>query len=109
MLFQQLHVGDDHAPVHSFAHVVDGEQGHLHGGEGFHFNAGLPVHFGGGGAHHTARGRQDFKLDRDPRQANRVTQGNQVAGFFGPLNARDAGDAQHIAFFGGAGGDQGQL
>ena len=27
MLFQQLHVGDDHAAVYRFAHVVDGEQG----------------------------------------------------------------------------------
>ena len=35
MLFQQLHIGDDHAAVHGFTHVVDGEQGHLHGGEGF--------------------------------------------------------------------------
>jgi hypothetical protein len=35
MLFQQLHVGDDHAAVYGFAQVVDGEQGHLHGGEGF--------------------------------------------------------------------------
>ena len=38
MLFQQLHIGDGHAPVHGFAHVVDGLQGHLHGGEGFQQN-----------------------------------------------------------------------
>jgi hypothetical protein len=50
VLFQKLHIGDDHAPVHGFAHVVDGEQGHLHGREGFHFNACLAVHLGGGGA-----------------------------------------------------------
>ena len=30
MLFQQLHVGDRHAAVHGFAHVVDGEQGDLY-------------------------------------------------------------------------------
>jgi len=35
MLFQQLHVGDRHAAVHGFAHIVDGEQGDLHGGQGF--------------------------------------------------------------------------
>ena len=35
MLFQQLHVGDGHATVHGFAHVVDGQQGDLHGGQGF--------------------------------------------------------------------------
>jgi hypothetical protein len=31
MLFQQLHIGDRHAPVYGFAHVVGGEQGDLHG------------------------------------------------------------------------------
>jgi hypothetical protein len=35
MLFQQLDTGHGHAPVHGFAHVIDGEQGDLHGGEGF--------------------------------------------------------------------------
>ena len=35
MLFQQPHVGDGHAPVDRFDHVVDGEQGDLHGGQGF--------------------------------------------------------------------------
>jgi hypothetical protein len=30
MLFQQLHIGDGHAAVYGFAHVVDGEQGDLH-------------------------------------------------------------------------------
>ncbi len=35
VLFQQLHIGDDHAAVGGFAHVVDGEQSDLHGREGF--------------------------------------------------------------------------
>jgi hypothetical protein len=34
MLFQQLHIGDGHAPVHGFAHVVNRQQGDLHGGQG---------------------------------------------------------------------------
>ena len=34
MLFQQLHVGDRHASVYGFAHVINGEQGDLHGGQG---------------------------------------------------------------------------
>ena len=29
MPFQQAHVGDGHAAVHRFAHVVDGEHGDL--------------------------------------------------------------------------------
>ena len=35
MLFQQLQIGDGHAAVHGFAHVVNGEQGDLYGGQGF--------------------------------------------------------------------------
>ena len=27
MLFQQLHIGDRHAAVHGFAHVVNGQKG----------------------------------------------------------------------------------
>jgi hypothetical protein len=35
MLFQQMHIGHRHATVHGFAHIVNSQQGHLHGGEGF--------------------------------------------------------------------------
>ena len=35
MLLQQFAVIDGHAAVDGFAHVVDGEQGDLHGGQGF--------------------------------------------------------------------------
>ena len=40
VLFQQLHIGDGHAPVHGLAHVVNGEQGHL----GSHTNQQLSGH-----------------------------------------------------------------
>ena len=50
MLLQHPHVGHGHATVHGFAHVVDGEQGDLHGGQGFHFYAGLADGFYRGGA-----------------------------------------------------------
>ena len=33
VLFQQLHIGDGHAPVDGFAHVVNGQQGELDGGQ----------------------------------------------------------------------------
>ena len=39
MLFQQFDAINHHAAVNRLEHVVDGQQGHLHGGEGFHFNA----------------------------------------------------------------------
>jgi hypothetical protein len=35
LLFQQLHVGDGHAPIRCVAHVVNGKQRHLNGREGF--------------------------------------------------------------------------
>ena len=38
LLFQQLHIGDGHTAVGGFAHVINGEQGHLYGGEGFQQN-----------------------------------------------------------------------
>jgi hypothetical protein len=40
MLFQQGDAGHGHAPVHGFAHVVDGEQGHW----GSHTNQQLTAH-----------------------------------------------------------------
>jgi hypothetical protein len=33
MLLHQLHAVDGHASVHRFAHVINGEQGHLHSGQ----------------------------------------------------------------------------
>ena len=38
LLFQQLHIGNGHAAVGSFAHVINGQQCHLYGGEGFQQN-----------------------------------------------------------------------
>ncbi len=35
VLFQKPHIGDGHAAVHGFAHVMNREQGDLDGGEGF--------------------------------------------------------------------------
>ena len=49
-----------------------------------------------------------FKYNRDPGQRQRVAQGNQVAGFFGRHDAGNSGNAQHVAFFGGARFNQGQ-
>ena len=50
MLFQERNALHHHAPVHGFAHVVDGEQGHLHSGEGFHLHASGADGFNRGGA-----------------------------------------------------------
>ena len=113
MFFQQLHVGNRHAPVNGFAHVVDGEQGDLDGGEGFHFDAGGAdgLYRGGAGDAGHAGGRVDgagLKLDGDTGQRQRVAQGNEVAGFFGGHDAGDAGNAEHVAFFGGARLNDGQ-
>ena len=42
MLFKQAHIGDRHAPIHRFAHVINGQQSHLYRGQGFHLHTGLP-------------------------------------------------------------------
>ena len=43
-----------------------------------------------------------LKTDGHMRQRQRMAQGNQVAGFFGRHDARNARNAQHIALFCGA-------
>ena len=121
MLLHHAHVVDGHAPVHGLAHVVDGEQGHLHGGESFHLYAGGADGFHGCGAKYACSARlacaSSFKFNSNTGQCQRVAQGDEVAGFLchhdavnvvNVVNAGDAGNAQHIAFFGGAGFDEGQ-
>jgi hypothetical protein len=63
MLFQQLHIGDRHAAVHGFAHVVNGQKGDLHGGQGFHLDAGGADGFGGGAAQDAVVGFAAAELD----------------------------------------------
>ena len=41
MLLEQAHIGDGHASVDRFAHVVNRQQGDLNGGERFHFHGEL--------------------------------------------------------------------
>ncbi len=62
MLFLQVHIGHRHASVYGLAHVVDGEQSHLHGGEGFHFHARLAHCFYCRRALHRMAGFIDCKL-----------------------------------------------
>jgi predicted Zn-dependent protease len=112
VLLQQLDVVDGHAAVHRLAHVVDGEQGHIDGGEGFHFDP------GGADSLYRCRAKNacsprrccvnSFEFDSNASQRERVTERNQLAGFLGALNPGNAGDAQHITFFGAAGLDDGQ-
>ena len=50
MLFQQGNALHHHAPVYCFAHVIDGQQRHLHSGQRFHLHTGGAYGFYGGGA-----------------------------------------------------------
>ena len=112
MLFHHAHVVDGHAAVHGLAHVVDGEQGHLHGGEGFHLYAGGADGFHSCGTKYARSARLacagSFKFNSNTGQRQRVAQRDEIAGFLGGHDAGDACDAQHVAFFGGAGFDEGQ-
>ena len=115
MLFHHAHVVDGHAAVHGLAHVVDGEQGHLDGGEGFHLYAGGADGFHGCGTKYACSVRltyaDSFEFNSDADQRQGVAQWDEVAGFLGRHDAGDAGDAGdalQIAFFGGAGFDEGQ-
>jgi predicted Zn-dependent protease len=110
MLLQHPHIGHGHAPVHGFAHVVDREQGDLHGGQGFHFHTGGADGFNRGGTNNSpifAISRRihcliSYKVNSNSGQRQRVAQRNQIAGFLRTLNARNPCNTQHIAFFGGA-------
>ena len=112
MLFHHAHVVDGHAAVHGLAHVVDGEQGHLHGGEGLHLHARGAHGFHRGGAGNAGgagvMGAGGGKVQRHAGQCQGVAQGNEVAGLLGSLDACDAGDAQHIPLLGVAGLDERQ-
>jgi len=101
VFLKQSNIGDFHPSVNCLAHVIDGEQRHLHSGERFHFYARLSNGFDGGCALHAVRVFVDGKLHSHAGERKRVAQRNQVAGFLGSLNARNARNAQHIAFLGG--------
>ena len=94
------------------AHVVDGEQGHLHGDEGFHLLTGGANGLLGCGTKYGRSARlaypSGFKFNSDSSQRQKVTHRDEVAGVLGALDAGDTGNAQHVAFFGGAGFDEGQ-
>ena len=102
VLFQQLHIADDHTAVHRFAHVINRQQRHLHGGQGFHLDAGLTHGFGGAGADDLRAFGKDLEFDRHPGQRDRVAQRDQVAGALGAHDAGQSGNAEHITLFGGA-------
>ena len=69
---------DGHAPVHGLAHVVNGEQGYLHGGEGFHLYAGGADGFHGCGTKYACSARLacagSFKFNSNTGQRQRVAQ-----------------------------------
>jgi hypothetical protein len=96
-----------HALVHRLAHVVHGQQGHLHRRQGFHFHAGLAMGLHRGRALHCVFGIQQLEIHGHPGQAGDGT-GESGRWFLGGHDAGNAGDAQHIAFLGRAAGDDGQ-
>ena len=100
MLLEQTHIGDGHASVDRFAHVVNRQQGDLNGGERFHLDAGLSYRFNRRGALDAVAVFRHLKLHGNTGQGQGVTQGDQVTGFFGGLNACNPGNAQHIALLG---------
>lgn len=111
MLFAQGNAVHDHAPVDGFAHVINREEADLYGGECFHLYARGANRFGGGGAVDAVETIGivvgDDKLDGNAGERQRVAQGNEFAGFLGRHDGGNAGDAQHIAFFGGPAFNQG--
>ena len=115
MLLHHAHIVDGHAAVHGLAHVVDGEQGHLHRREGFHLDAGGADGFHRCSTKYARSARlscaSSSKFDSNPGQRQLAAQREEVVGFLchhDAVNVVNAGNAQHVAFFGGAGFDEGQ-
>ena len=112
MLFKQSHTGNGHSPVNSFAHVINRQQCDLYCGQRFHLDSGGSNRFCRSSACHMGRlgGGSVYgdELHGYPSQGNGVAQGDQVAGLLGTLDARDAGNAQHVAFLGSSSRDERQ-
>ncbi len=108
MLFQHAHAVHDHGFIRSLAHVVNGQQPHLHGRQCFHFHAGLALGLHGGGAADGVGIGLQGKVHGHAGQCQRMAQGDEVAGFFRGHDGGNAGHAQHVALFGAAALHQGQ-
>ncbi len=108
MFLAQRHALDGHSPVDGLAHVVDGEQTDAGRRQGLHLDAGLALALDRADAFDAMAGPIDRKIDRDPGERERVTQGNQIAGALGRLDRGDARDAQHVALAGRTLQDGGQ-
>src|SRR5262249_50199862 len=96
-LLEKLDLRDGHAPLHGLHHIVDGQGRHRCRGERLHLDTGL-VH------------RADARLDRQltaaqvvaecdvaPRDAQGVTQGNELRRALGRQDTGGARDAEHVA------------
>ncbi len=108
VLFEHANVGDGHAPVYGLAHVVDGQKRYLHGGQRLHFHTCRANGFNSCAAGYGGAVLVGREINCRARQCQRVAQGNQVTGFFRRHDARHAGYAQYIAFFGIACQNNGQ-
>ena len=87
-----------HPAVNRLAHVVNREQGNLHGRQGFHFDAGLAARFDRRRAIDRIRVAFGHQFERHHRECQRMTQGDQIRSFFGGHDARHPRDPEHIPF-----------
>ena len=106
--FHEANILDAHAAVDRFGHVVDGQQADGGGGQSFHLDTSTTEAFGGDCAVDGVLFLVDGEIGSNAGQRNRMAERNQVAGSFRGLNGRDTGDAEDVAFLGGAAADEGQ-
>lgn len=99
-LLQQAQALDTHPAINRLAHIVDGEQSHAGSGQCFHLHPGTADGFGRHRALDRIRSIIDREFDSHPRQRNRVTQWNQLAGAFRCLDRCDPRNPQHISLAG---------
>ena len=100
MLLQHPHIRHHHAAVDCLAHVVNRQQADLDCGQCFHFHSGFAECFHLRAAVDAGCCSVDVEFDRDAGQCQRMAQRDQVAGAFGCHDGGNAGNAEHVAFFG---------
>jgi len=76
LLFKELDLRDNHAPICGFYHIVDGQQGDTRCGQRFHLDPGFAYTLRRGGTVDGGGFLIQGELNRNFGEANRMTQWN---------------------------------
>src|SRR5579871_424140 len=104
----QPQLGDAHAAIDRFKHVVDREQAHCLGGQRLHFHPGLPAAFDAREDAHRVALLLELEVDGHARDRERMRERHQVGGALGRLDSCDARHPEDVALARASRGEQPQ-